>query len=172
MNIRLETLWQDLRYAVRQYRRTPVLVAVAVLSLAMGIGANTAVFTLINAVMLQWLPVADPARLVLFYDGISTGTYSGTSFHGDIFSYASWLGLRAIAADAADVGGGQTQRWRIGVVQLVNEVADVIGDEDVADAVYRDAKVITESAAQGKDGGVAGRHNLLHCTVFGLFGLR
>jgi predicted permease len=56
----------------------------------LGIGANTAIFTLINAIMLQNLPVQDPARLVLFFDGISSGEYSGQGFPGDIFSYASW----------------------------------------------------------------------------------
>ncbi|PYT24844.1 MAG: hypothetical protein DMG57_27205 [Acidobacteria bacterium] len=86
----LETLVRDARYGLRQLRRTPGLSTVAVLSLALGIGANTAIFTLINAVMLQNLPVEDPARLVLFYDGISDGVYSGSGFPGDIFSYSSW----------------------------------------------------------------------------------
>jgi len=61
-----------------------------VISLGLGVGANTAIFTLINAVMLQNLPVQDPGRLVLFYDGINDGVYSGDGFPGDIFSYASW----------------------------------------------------------------------------------
>jgi macrolide transport system ATP-binding/permease protein len=91
----LETLVHDLQYGFRQLRKAPVLVAVAVLSLALGIGANTAIFTLINAVMLQSLPVRDPGRLVLFYDGISTGVYSGDSFPSDIFSYPSWQYLRS-----------------------------------------------------------------------------
>src|SRR5205814_3107295 len=87
----LETLLQDLRYGGRQLRRTPVLSIVAVLSLALGIGANTAIFTLIDAVMLQPLPVKEPNRLVLFHDGISTGVYSGDTFpHADFFSYADW----------------------------------------------------------------------------------
>jgi predicted permease len=61
----LETLWQDLRYAFRQLRRSPGLVAVIVLSLTLGIGANTAVFTLTNAVMFKLLPVKSPQQLVL-----------------------------------------------------------------------------------------------------------
>ena len=83
-------LAQDLRYAARQFRRTPVLVATAVLSLALGIGSNTAIFTLIDAIMLQSLPVRDPGKLVLFYDGIDTGVYSGSDFRSDYFSYPSW----------------------------------------------------------------------------------
>jgi hypothetical protein len=85
----LETLVQDVRYGIRQLRKAPVLVTVAVLSLALGIGANTAIFTLINAVMLQSLPVRDPGRLVLFYDGIDTGAISGDDFPSNIFSYPS-----------------------------------------------------------------------------------
>jgi predicted permease len=61
----LETLWQDLRYALRQLRRSPGLTAVILLSLTLGIGANTAVFTLVDAVMFKQLPVKNPQQLVL-----------------------------------------------------------------------------------------------------------
>ncbi len=84
----LQTLLQDLRYGFRQLRRAPVLFATAVLSLALGIGANTAIFTLINAVMLQSLPVKDPGRLVLFNDDLSTGEYTGSYVGADEFSSA------------------------------------------------------------------------------------
>src|ERR1051326_4119794 len=61
----LESLMQDLRYAVRMMRRSPGLTAIAVLSLALGIGANTAIFTVMNAALLRDLPVKDPGRLIL-----------------------------------------------------------------------------------------------------------
>jgi hypothetical protein len=61
----LETLIQDLKYGLRQLRKTPVLTSVAVLSLALGIGANTAIFSLLNAVLLRSLPVAHPEELSL-----------------------------------------------------------------------------------------------------------
>ena len=60
----LELLWQDARYALRGMRRSPAFTAVAVLSLALGMGANTAIFSLINALMLRMLPVRDPGQLV------------------------------------------------------------------------------------------------------------
>ena len=60
----LETTWQDLRHAARTLRRSPGFTAVAVLSLALGIGTNTAIFTLINTLMLRSLPVSHPEQLV------------------------------------------------------------------------------------------------------------
>ena len=63
----LETLLQDVRYALRVLGRTPIVTAVALLSLALGIGANTAIFTLIDSVMLRFLPVHKPEELVQVY---------------------------------------------------------------------------------------------------------
>jgi predicted permease len=85
-----ETLLQDLRYAARTLWRSPGFTAMAVLSLALGIGANTAVFTVVDALMLRTLAVRSPEQLVIF-----DRTYKGES-RGEVLPYQIYQRLRAI----------------------------------------------------------------------------
>ncbi|HMD96011.1 MAG TPA: ABC transporter permease [Terriglobia bacterium] len=82
------TFFEDVRYGLRILGRNPGFAAVAVLSLALGIGANTAIFSLIDVVMLKQLPVNDPQHLVVLSDpsseGVSIGSQGGTR---SLFSY-------------------------------------------------------------------------------------
>jgi predicted permease len=87
----VESIFQDVRYGLRQFRRSPGLTAVITLSLALGIGANTAIFSVINAVMLRMLPVQEPDRLVQI--GFQ-GKHSGESFVGESFSNPLFKELR------------------------------------------------------------------------------
>ncbi|MFI5058854.1 MAG: ADOP family duplicated permease [Candidatus Acidiferrales bacterium] len=95
----LETLLQDIRYALRILGRTPAITAIAILSLALGIGANTAVFSLIDTVMLRLLPVQKPEELVQLFrtspqaDSLHTSSFTNalweqTRDHQDVFTCA------------------------------------------------------------------------------------
>ncbi len=83
-----ESLWRDAVYGLRQVGRSPGLSIVAILSLALGIGANTAIFTVIDDLMLKQLPVHDPKMLVSFGDGNDGGIIASSSPGAyDIFPY-------------------------------------------------------------------------------------
>ena len=77
---RLEQTGQDLRYAVRTLRKSPGFTAAAVLSLAIGIGANTALFTLINTVLWKTLPVRDPETLLVLGQQGPAGVGNGFTY--------------------------------------------------------------------------------------------
>ena len=111
-------LAQDLRYALRAFRKSPFFVAVAVLSLALGIGANTAIFTLVDQLLLRLLPVKDPEQLVLFWGRgqhygsnngnhkISYPMYTDFRGHNEVFSgmFCRWNTSLSVSA------GGKTER--------------------------------------------------------------
>lgn len=92
----MESLWKDISFGLRMLIRRPAFTAIAVLTLALGIGANTAIFTLFDAVLLESLPVREPSRLALFSDQIGEGTSSGSLPNGtwNLFTSESYEFLK------------------------------------------------------------------------------
>lgn len=85
---------QDVRYGVRQLLKAPAFTITAILTLALGVGANTAVFTLVHAVMLKSLPVQDPAQLVRVGDNTNCCVWGGFQDEWGLFSYSLYEHMR------------------------------------------------------------------------------
>src|SRR5690348_5218469 len=83
---------RDLLYALRNLRRTPLFTAVAIASLALGIGANTAIFTIMDQLMLRVLPVRDPEQLVMIW---TTGPHMGSNRVPRAASYPMYQDLQS-----------------------------------------------------------------------------
>ena len=103
-------------YSMRTLRRSPLFTTAAVLSLALGIGANTAIFSLLNQVVLRSLPVDDPERLVLFHTDYSAPGLSSSDNSESVFSYPVYRDLvdrdTAFSAVIARTGSPVTIVWR------------------------------------------------------------
>ena len=84
----METLWHDVRFALRDLRKTPAVTAVALIALALGIGANTAIFSVIRGVLLKPLPYKDPARLIALID--TNPKIGFPRFSASLPNFADW----------------------------------------------------------------------------------
>ena len=127
----LESIVQDLRYGLRQLRKSPGFTFVAILSLTLGIGANTAIFTLLNAILLRPLPVQSPRELILFGDGDAEGStnsvpdgrwqlFSRSFFHDLRQKDTSLSGIAAVDSTQFDtkasIAGAAYQTSRVSLV--------------------------------------------------------
>jgi predicted permease len=123
----LETLFNDLRYALRQFGRNPVFTAMAVLSLGLGVGANVAIFSVMNAMLLKSLPVREPQQLVsLTYPDsgyVWTGTDDGER---QVISYPEYLQLREHLTTLSGLCVAQSylSRWQVRISGAQQESVD------------------------------------------------
>src|SRR5437762_10486836 len=99
--------FSELRYVLRQLRQSPVFTAAAVLTLALGIGGTTAIFTLIHAVMLRSLPVSDPARLYRIGDGNDCCVEGGPQDRWGMYSFPLYERLKAAAPEFDEMAAFQ-----------------------------------------------------------------
>jgi predicted permease len=101
----LERIWQDLRYSWRTLRKNPGFATAVVLSLALGIGANTAIFSLLNAIVMRPLPVAGPRQLVQFANTLPLWE-TGSSNANSLFAYPQLEGFQAYSKTLSGIFGG------------------------------------------------------------------
>ncbi|MGH9433543.1 MAG: ABC transporter permease [Terriglobia bacterium] len=107
----MRALLGNVRYALRQFRRSPVFTAAAMLTLALGIGGTTAIFTLIHAVMLRSLPVSDPGALYRVGEGDDCCVEGGPQDKWGMYSYALFERLKAQTPEFEQVAAFQAGNW-------------------------------------------------------------
>src|ERR1700674_3846457 len=111
----MQNLPGNFRYALRQFRLSPVFTAAAVLTLALGIGGTTAIFTLIHAVMLRSLPVSDPARLYRIGEGDDCCVEGGPQDRWGMYSFPLYERLKAAAPEFEEITAFQAGGVRASV---------------------------------------------------------
>lgn len=107
----------DLAYAVRQFRRSPVFTVTAALTLALGIGGTTAIFSLMHDVMLRSLPVSDPASLYRIGSGSECCVEGGPQEEWGLLTYPLFERMRAAAPEFEQVTAFQANTWRYSVLR-------------------------------------------------------
>ena len=105
------TLIQDIRYGLRQLRKSPAFTLTAVLTLALGVGANTAVFTLVHAVMLKSLPVSEPSQLVRVGDNDNCCVQGSFQEDWGLFSYDLYRYFRDHTPQFRELAAVQSWGW-------------------------------------------------------------
>ena len=133
----MQNLPGNFRYALRQFRLSPVFTVAAILTLALGIGGTTAIFTLIHAVMLRSLPVSDPGRLYRVGEGDDCCVEGGPQDRWGMFSFPLYERLKAEVPEFEEVTAFQAGRWRLGVRrQGIESVARSLRSEYVTGTYF------------------------------------
>lgn len=154
----METLLQDIRFGLRMLRKNPPFTLVAVLTLALGIGANTAIFTLVNAVLLKMLPVRDPAQLVIIGNPESVHSRSQGSPMVDYFSAPLY---RDLSGASENVLSGVLASGEVHQTRVRSHGGEVTGDAtavlvsgnyfSVLGVTALSGRVFTEDGAKGSN---------------------
>jgi predicted permease len=150
---------KDLAFSLRTLRRSPIFTVVAVLSLALGIGANTAIFSLLDQVVLRSLSVSDPERLVLLHTGFSRSGSSTSDNFESVFSYPEYRALR----DRDPAFSGLIARSSAGVTLAYQGNAEPVSAEVVSGNFFQTLGI---GAAAGRtlnpdDDGAPGAHPVI-----------
>jgi hypothetical protein len=145
-----DVLWREVRYATRSLRSTPVLTLAAVVTLALGIGANTAIYSIIDSLFFRALPVRDPQQLVLLREAAGTADSS--------WSYPIWeqVQRRADLFDGAAAWSTLNTRF----------TASIDGDQRTVFGVYASASLFPTLGRHSdpRAGVHAGRRASRRCT--------
>src|SRR5215216_5238996 len=112
----LSTFFLDVRYSLRQFMRSPMFTAIAILSLGLGIGANTAIFSIMNSMLLSSLPVREPERLVILTSPNEEGRSTGVGENERTWiSYPEFVQLREQLTTVSGLcaAGSSLQQWQV-----------------------------------------------------------
>src|SRR5947207_14205722 len=123
----METFLQDIRHGLRVFVMSPLLIITIVLTLALGIGANTAIFSLVNAVMLKSLPVENPQELVVVGDpGLAHLRADGSAPRLDVYSYPLYRDFRdSNGVFSGMLVTGEVNRVRVARIGEGNQASSV-----------------------------------------------
>jgi predicted permease len=172
----LDWIFQDARHALRGLRRSPAFTAIAIASLALGIGANTAIFSFVNAILLKRLPVPEPERLVTFAE-IFHGERSGAVWRmptvDDLAKRASSFdGVFGWSSRPVSFSTGDTAQWVMGEIvtgqyfrtfQVQPAIGRLFDDDDVRNATGNPVCVLSYAFWQRE---FAGSSRVLGQTAF------
>jgi predicted permease len=184
---RLDWIGQDIRHALRGLRHSPAFTSIAVASLALGIGANTAIFSFVNSILLKRLPVSEPERLVTFaqtYRGKLSGVAWSLGTVDDLAKRDPTMsGVFGWFTRPINLSAGETAQWVNGEVvtgqyfqtlQVKPAIGRLLNEDDVRDARANPVCVLSYGLWQREFGGdprVVGRNVFLNGHTYRVLGV-